>query len=140
MVRDFFENGPCPLTRAGPLALELKGELVDVDLEAGSTVSAYEVDERFTQGAGVVQGGIVTVMLDYAMALAGFTRVAKGKTFGTVSLTTQYLKPVTPGRYRATGRLDRAGARMMFVSAELRREGDGALVATACSVMAITDL
>jgi uncharacterized protein (TIGR00369 family) len=140
MLRDFFEQGPCPLTRAGPLAIGLKGELLQVDLETTATVSAYVVDEQFTQGAGVVQGGIVTVMLDYAMALSGFTRVAKGKTFGTVSLTTQFLKPVTPGRYLAKGRLDRAGSKMMFASAELRADGSEALVATACCAMAVTDL
>ena len=140
MLRDFFEHGPGPLLRAGPLALEMKGELLEVDLDAGATLSAYQLGVAFTQGAGVIQGGVVAAMLDYAMALAGFTRIAHGKSFGTVSLTTQFLKPVMPGRYLARGRLDRAGSRMMYASAELRPEGSPGLVATACAVMAITDL
>jgi acyl-coenzyme A thioesterase PaaI-like protein len=139
MLRDFFEQGPCSLTRAGPLALALKGELLEVDLEAGAVLCGFEPGEGFTQGAGVIQGGVVTVMLDYAMALAGFTRIARGKSFGTASLTTQFLKPVMPGRCFARGRLDRAGSKMMFASAELWREGSGVILATACCVMAITD-
>jgi acyl-coenzyme A thioesterase PaaI-like protein len=140
MLRDFFEHGPSRLTRAGPLALQMQAELLDVDLETGFTLSAYRVGEEFTQGAGVIQGGVVSAMLDYAMALCGFTRIAKGKTFGTVSLTTQFLKPVIPGRYLVKGRLDRAGSRMIFTSAELRADGSETLLATACAVMAITDL
>ena len=140
MLRDFFEHGPGRLVRAGGLALELKGELLEVDLDVASTLSAYELDERFTQGAGVIQGGVVTAALDYAMALAGFTRIAPGKTFGTVSMTTQFLKPVLPGRHLARGRLDRAGSRMIFASAELYRDGSPSLLATACAVMAISDL
>jgi acyl-coenzyme A thioesterase PaaI-like protein len=141
MLRDFFEHGPGqPLRLAGPLATQLKGELLDVDLANGSVLAAFQPGEAFTQGVGVIQGGIVTAMLDYAMALCGFTRIAKGKTFGTVSMTTQFLKPVTPGRWLARGRLDRAGARMIYASAELRADGSDALAATACAVMAITDL
>ena len=139
MLRDFFVHGPGPILRAGPLALQMRAELLQVDLQAGSTLSAYQPGEAFTQGAGVIQGGVVAAMLDYAMALAGFTRIAHGKSFGTVSLTTQFLRPVTPGRYLALGRLDRAGSRMMYASAELRADGSPGLLATACCVMAITD-
>jgi acyl-coenzyme A thioesterase PaaI-like protein len=140
MLRAFFETGPTPLIYAGPLAMAMKAELIEVDLDTGATTSAYEVGQEFTQGAGVIQGGIVSAMLDYAMALSGFTRIAHGKSFGTVSLTTQFLKPVMPGRHLAKGRLDRAGARMMFASAELYADGSSSLLATACAVMAITDL
>ena len=139
MLRDFFDQGPGPLLRAGPLAVELKGELLEADLKTGAILAAFAPDERFTQGAGVVQGGVVAAMLDFAMALSGFTRIARGKSFATVSMTTQFLKPVRPGRCLVRGRLDRAGSRMIFASAELCAEGSEALMATACAVMAITD-
>ena len=140
IVAEFFERGPGPLTRAGQLAIELKGSLLAVDPEAGTALSAWEPGEMFLQGAGVIQGGIVTAMLDYAMALVCFIRVAPGKTFGTVSMTTNFIKPAMPGRYLAKARIDRAGARMMFVSSELYRDGSDGLVATACTVMAISDV
>jgi len=140
IVAEFFERGPGPLTRAGQLAIELKGSLLEMDPQAGTALSAWEPGEMFLQGAGVTQGGIVTAMLDYAMALVCFTRVAPGKTFGTVSMTTNFIKPAMPGRYLARAKIDRAGARMMFVSSELYREGADSLTATACTVMAISDL
>ena len=77
-------------------------------------------------------------MLDYAMALAAFSRAAPGQSFATVSLTTHFLRSTLPGPHRARAKLDRMGARMSFASAELIREGDGALLATATAVMAIT--
>jgi uncharacterized protein (TIGR00369 family) len=140
MLAEFFARGPGPLTRIGPLGDQLKAWLLELDTDAGTALSAYEPGEQFLQGAGVIQGGIVTAMLDYAMALACFTRIAPGKSFGTVSMTTNFIKPAMPGRYLAKARLDRAGARMMFVSSELRREGSDSLVATASSVLAITDI
>jgi uncharacterized protein (TIGR00369 family) len=140
IIAGFFESGPGPLTRAGSLAIELKGALLDVDLKAGTAAAAFEPGDQFLQGAGVIQGGVITAMLDYAMAFACFTRLQPGKSFGSVSLTTNFMKPALPGRYIATGKVERAGARMMFASAELRIEGADALVATATSVLAVTDL
>lgn len=140
IIAEYFERGPGPLTQAGSLAKGLKGEFLELDPEAGVSLLAFEPGDQFLQGAGVIQGGIVTAMLDYAMALACFTRLPAGKSFGSVSLTTNFMKPALPGRFIARARVERAGARMMFASAELRLEGAEALVATATSVMAVTDL
>jgi len=140
IIAEFFERGPGPLTQAGALAIELGGSLLELDPDAGMALAAFEPGDRFLQGAGVIQGGIITAMLDYAMAFACFTRLAPGKSFGSVSLTTNFMKPALPGRYLARGRIDRAGARMMFASAELRLDGADSLIATASSVLAVTDL
>jgi acyl-coenzyme A thioesterase PaaI-like protein len=139
MLRDFYEHGPGPMRRAGALARELKGELLEVDAEAGTSLCAFSPNERFVQGAGVIQGGVVSAMLDYGLVMAAFGRLAAGKSFGTVSMTTNFLKPVAPGRYLVRARLDRMGSRMVFASAELLREGAEGALATASAVMAITD-
>jgi acyl-coenzyme A thioesterase PaaI-like protein len=139
IIAGFLKDGPGPLTTAGSFAFELKGELLELDLAAGTSLAAFEPDGRFLQGAGVIQGGVVTAMLDYAIAFACFTRLAPGKSFGTVSMTSNFMKPALPARYLASGKLDRAGARMFFASAELRREGSPDLIATASAVLAVTD-
>jgi len=133
-----FLNAGGPLTMTGPLAEALKGEILQMDRAAGTALLAFDPGEQVLQTAGVIQGGIVAAMLDFAMALAAFSRLAPGRSFGTVSLTTNFLKPALPGRHLASARLDRMGARMIFASASLSKDGSESLIATATSVMAIT--
>lgn len=138
-ILDAFLQSAGPLTMTGPLAEALKGQILAMDPEAGTAVLAFDPGDQVLQTAGVIQGGIVAAMLDFAMALAAFSRLAPGKSFGTVSLTTNFLKPALPGRHLARARLDRMGARMIFASSELSREGSEILIATASAVMAISD-
>ena len=137
ILRAFQASTP-PLVMTDPLAKSLKGSILELDPEAGQAVLAFEPDEGFKQGGGVIHGGIVTTMLDYAMALAAFTRVAEGQSFATVSLTTHFLRSALPGRHLARARLDRTGARMIFASAELIRDGETQPLATGTAVMAMT--
>jgi uncharacterized protein (TIGR00369 family) len=99
---------------------------------------AFEPGPEFVQGAGAMQGGITTSMLDFALAFAGLTRVPLGTVFGTVSLTVHFMRPVTPGRYVAKGKVSRQGSRMIFADAELVKEGEDRAVASATGVMAIS--
>jgi len=103
-----FQAAGGPLAMTEPLAKSLGGAIVEMDAEQGRAVLAFEPDESFKQGGGVIHGGIVATMLDYAMALACFTRVAQGQSFATVSLTTHFLRSVLPGRHlvraRSTGK------------------------------------
>jgi uncharacterized protein (TIGR00369 family) len=137
ILQAFQSAGP-PLAMRDPLGIMLAGSILELDPEAGRAVLAFSPDERFKQGGGVIHGGVITTMLDYAMALAAFSRAAAGQSFATVSLTTHFLRPVLPGPHLARAGLDRMGARMIFASAELLREGDPAPLATATAVMAMT--
>jgi uncharacterized protein (TIGR00369 family) len=120
-----------------PMSSLLKGEIVEMDPEAGVALLAFTPDERFKQGGGIIHGGIITTMLDSALALAAFTRLAEGQSFATVSLTTHFLRQALPGRHLARARLDCMGARLVFASAELFREGDETPLATGTGVMAM---
>lgn len=133
-----FQSAGPPLAMPDPLARSLKAAILELDPEAGRAVLAFEPDERFKQGGGVIHGGIVTTMLDYAMALAAFTRVAAGHSFATVSLTTHFLRSALPGRHLARASLDRTGARLIFASAVLIRDGEDQPLATGTAVMAMT--
>ena len=133
-----FQSSGSPLVMNDPLAVSLGGAILELDPEAGRAVLGFAPDERFKQGGGVIHGGIVTTMLDYAMALAAFSRAAAGQSFATVSLTTHFLRSTLPGPHLARARLDRMGGRMIFASAELMREGAAAPLATATAVMAVT--
>ncbi|MGH8261650.1 MAG: PaaI family thioesterase, partial [Steroidobacteraceae bacterium] len=99
--------------------------------------------------AGVLQGGIVTALLDFAMAFAAHAKlavsaerpagtepVAGGRAFATASLTVHFMRPAPPGRYVARGRIVRAGRRLLFAEAQL--DADGGPIASASAVLPIT--
>ena len=138
ILEAFLKAGGGPVAMREPLAASLKGEVLALDPAAGSAVLAFDPGEQFLQGGGAIQGGIVAAMLDYAMALAAFSRLPAGKSFGTVSLTTHFLKPARPGRHLARASLDRMGASMIFASGTLMKEGADSPLATGTAVMAIT--
>jgi uncharacterized protein (TIGR00369 family) len=133
-----FQAASGPLKMTDPISSLLHGEIIDLDPETGSALLAFTPDERFKQGGGIIHGGIISTMLDSVLALAAFTRLRAGQSFATVSLTTHFLRQALPGRHLASARLDRMGARMIFASGELRREGDDTPLATATAVMAMT--
>lgn len=129
-------GGPQPIPM--PLAESLKAQILQMDPATGEALLSFEPSDRFLQGGGVIHGGIVSTMLDYALAMAGFSKLPAGKSFGTVSLNVHFLKPVMPGPHIARARIDRIGATMVFASAWLMKEGSDAPLATAGGVMAIS--
>jgi len=137
-ILEAFQAASGPLKMTDPICSLLKGEILALDPGAGAAVLAFEPGEQFRQGGGIIHGGIVSTMLDTALALSAFTRLHAGQSFATVSLTTHFLRQALPGRHLAKARLDRLGARMIFASAELFRDGDEAPLATATAVMAMT--
>ncbi len=134
----FLKAGGGPLAMREPLGESLRGVILEMDPMAGAAVLSFEPDDRFLQGGGAIQGGIVTAMLDYAMALAAFSRLPASKSFGTVSITTHFLKPARTGLHVARATLDRMGGSMIFASGTLSRDGVDAPLATGTAVMAIT--
>ena len=86
----------------------------------GRCVLRFDPQPDWTIGNGVVQGGIVTAMLDMAMAMA-----ANG--LSTASITVEILRPVM-GPVTSSGVVDKRGRRLLFASAELH-DAEGRLVA-----------
>ncbi len=130
---------PVPLD-SNPLACELRGSLLAADARAGTAVLSFEPPERFVQGARVLQGGIVAAMLDFAMAFAVWTQMPAGKAFSTATLTVNLLRPAVPTRYIASGRVVRMGARVVFASGELVKDGETVLVASASAVLPVVEV
>ena len=124
---------------SNPLATLLGGQLLEADAK-GMVSLSFEPPALFVQGAGVLQGGTVATMLDFAMAFAALSALPTGKTCATASFTTNLLKPAAPGKYLARGTVDRMGSQVAFVSAVLQRADNQQTVATASSVMPIVQL
>ncbi len=88
------------------------------------------VDYCFPTVSGpVVQGGLVTAILDAAMGGACWTVLDRDQAFLTADLRVEFLRSCTPGTVRASGEVVRRTRRVVFCSGELRA-ADGTLLAT----------
>lgn len=147
LVLELFKGGRLPAKLASnPLARELEGEMLEIACDTGLAVLAFDPPARFAQGGGVLQGGIVTALLDFAMAFAAHAKLAgERRTFATASLNVHFLRPAPPARYIARGRIVRAGRKLLFAEAQLAAVSgvssslsDGDLIATASAVLPLT--
>lgn len=124
---------------SNPLALDLAATLLAVDAKQATLQMAFLPGERFVQGNGVVQGGMVSAMLDFATAFAVLMQLPIQASAATAALDVQFLRAVPAGqRLLAQARVRRLGGRLAFASADLLADGpDGALLATATATLAV---
>ena len=140
LALEFLKGDGRPLAlTASALQKLLKGEILEIDPDLGSAVLAFEPGAEFIQGTGVIQGGIVTTMLDYALAFAVLVRAPADMSVSSASLTVNFLKPAPARRLIARGSVRRMGSRMAFVEARIGPD-DANPVATATTVMAVSPL
>lgn len=126
---------PWPM-QSSPLLAALQAQLTAVDLARGRVTLHFSPGDTFIQGGGVVQGGAVMTMLDYAMAFAAFTQVAPEQSVVTANLTVSFLRAVRPGELVAEGEVERAGRSLVFTRARLL-DAQGLLLATAVSTLPV---
>jgi len=138
LLHRFMAGGGQPVPfDANPMARALKTELRAADAQAGQVTLAFDPDPMFLQGAGMLQGGALTAMLDFAMAYAVMVQMPIGSACTTVNLSTAFLRPAPLGRYVALGEVQRRGRQLAFTHARLVGEKDGKTVATATSTLAL---
>lgn len=93
-------------------------------IEGGESELHFDLTGRkeLTIPTGVVQGGIVAVMLDMAMAMAAEGGIT------TASLQYEILRPVMPAALEVRGRIVRQGRRITFAEAVIEN-AEGEIVA-----------
>lgn len=124
---------------SNPLARVLHAQLHAVDTNSGHVELSFEPDPLFIQGTGVIQGGAVSAMLDFAMAFAVLAHVKVGCSCATVNMNTSFLRPAPHGRYRAVGELERSGKSIAFARASLTPwDAATRVVASASSTLVLT--
>jgi uncharacterized protein (TIGR00369 family) len=138
LIHRFLAQPDRPLVMdANPMAVALGTRLLRVDVAAGVVELRFEPDPLFIQGTGVLQGGAVTAMLDFAMAFATLASLPRDHSCATVNLNTAFLRPASQGCYRAVGEVERRGKALVFTRARLLRDADHQVVATATSTLAV---
>ena len=102
--------------------------------EPGRTVWRMPADERFTNPAGIFQGGFLAAFCDSAMGAASVTW-ARGRKVRSANaeLKISFLAPVAPvGDLTCTAQVISGGGRVAFVEAEVT-DDEGRIVARASS-------
>ena len=103
-----------------------------ISWEPGRTEIGWTATEDYcfpTAGGPVVQGGLVTALLDAGMGGACWSVLDADQAFLTADLRVEFLRSTRPGPLVARGWVVRRTRRVVFCAAELF-DGDDTLLAT----------
>ncbi|WP_042885474.1 PaaI family thioesterase [Cupriavidus necator] len=106
----------------------------------GAITLRFSATARSVQGNGVIAGGMLTSMLDFGMAFAILSKLPKGKTCATISLTVNMQSPAQTGDFLVDANATRVGGRVAFVRAELYDAERTRLIADAVASFAVLDV
>ena len=104
--------------------------VVSVDMETWRVRSEFLGQPDFCNPMGVIQGGMLSAMLDTTFTMAGLAATRFKANLPTLEMKTSYIGPGYPGKFIGDGRVLRMGKSIMFLEATLL-DGDENLVATA---------
>jgi len=110
--------------------------LVDAHIESvdpGRVRIRYAVKPEFMHPGNAVQGGIITVYADMAMAMAAHTLCADGEFMATSQLSISFLAPILKGPVFGEGTVVKRGRSTFFMEAVVK-DAEGAELARATSV------
>lgn len=94
-------------------------EILSVDPIKGTCHMEFNVSEQYCHSGNIIQGGFVTAMLDAVSSHAIFVTSADITNVSTMELKVSFYAPSLAGRYTAIGRIEKAGYKTAFLSAEL---------------------
>lgn len=110
--------------------------------EPGSTMIEWTatLDYCFpTANGSVVQGGLVTALLDAAMGGACWTVLDRGEVFLTADLRVEFIRAARPGALRAAGTVARRTRRVVFCGAEMTDAAGRLLAVSRCTQIVLPD-
>ena len=136
MVLQFAQDGVATSMHSSPLAELLGARLESYDADAKEMTMTFAPPPAFRQGAGVVQGGAVSMMLDFVLAFCAMPSVGASKSLATVSLATDFMGAAKGERVQATGIVDRAGRSMVFTRGWLT-DGDRKVASAQSALMVV---
>ena len=102
----------------------------------GESEVAWNATEDYcfpTAERPVVQGGLVTALLDAAMGGATWTVLDRDQAFLTADLRVEFLRAARPGTLRAEGRVVHRTRRLVFCAAELFDDAGALLASSRCT-------
>jgi acyl-coenzyme A thioesterase PaaI-like protein len=137
LIQRFLASpGPCRVD-TNPVARDFDAHLIRWDEARRELTLRFRTGERHLQGNGVVQGGLVSAMLDFGLAFAVLAMVTPPRSAVTAALHVQFEAAVTGAELEVRAAVDRIGGRLAFASAELGRVGSTDVLARASSTLAV---
>jgi uncharacterized protein (TIGR00369 family) len=113
-----------------PVAGLLGARPVTCDPRRGRMMVEFQARREFCNLMGTIQGGMLTAMLDLAMAFAVLCSLDDGHVVPSLEIKTTFLAPARPGIIIGEGALLRKGRTIAFAEARLT-DPHGKLLATA---------
>lgn len=102
-----------------------------VESTEDTVVMEMPVDERTTNTAGGLQGGLIATLADVAAGQLASAATPFGFGIATTDLFIRYLRPIKVGPARAVAKILRTGKRSVVVQVDIHRGNDNELGATA---------
>ena len=93
-------------------------ELVGTEVSSaqeGRAVVSIEAKERHLNPSGTVHGGVISTLIDAAMAEALNTITEEGEQPFTIQITVNYMKPGKPGTLTSTAQVRKGGERITIL-------------------------
>lgn len=91
-----------------------------ISAEEGKVVLQFDLEQKFAQPNGGIQGGIACVALDTGLAFCGLTLVEQGQSVISLNLDTRFLRPIPVGKALVYADVDAGGKSIIFCSATLK--------------------
>lgn len=118
MPADYLKDVLRPNQTVNPLFRFLNIQIHEVAAE--KTIFTLEVTNDVIQGAGVVAGGIISTLLDEAMAHAALACVSESQRVATTDMQVRFFKPALEGdTITAEAYVLRRGRRLIITEASL---------------------
>lgn len=111
-----------------PTGILFGTRVLEVDQARGRVRMSFQVDDRFCNPRGTVQGGIVSALLDDAAAFAGIVALGEPGFIASMEIKTSFLAAARPGTLFAEGRCLKMGRSSCFLEADLT-DGEGNILA-----------
>ena len=109
------------------------------EAEPGRVVVEIDAGPQHRQGAGVVQGGVITQIADAAMGMSLGTLQEDGLWNTTIELKINFIRPVISGRLRAVGRVVEMRQTLMFSEADVLDDRDRLVARASSTCLAVPE-
>ena len=124
-------EGRAPLP---PISAMLGFKLVRIDPAKGTMDAEFTVDPRFLNAGGMVQGGIITGMLDDTMSYAATAHL--DAMVPTLEVKVTFIRPGRTSPLLGSGKVVHRGREFVFLEGSLK-DRDDRLIATATATARI---
>ncbi|MEP6758211.1 MAG: PaaI family thioesterase [Actinomycetota bacterium] len=103
----------------------------------GSVTLALDLEDHHLNLQGLAHGGVIATLADAAMGFSLRSAIEPGRRHVSAEIGVHYLRPVTRGRVRATGRAVRIGREIAYAEADVL-DGNDRLLARADGTYSVT--